>query len=302
MTFSPDYIRSLRDITPSLPELPEQRAYEILERAEAWERQLIGLRQNSAITLDAYRLGAANYPDEVRLLSQGGDKPLMTAEHATDVVRKATGKLGNADHGTGAITAIFAEDGAATSIIPVGRQTGNAAVDMSHPIKDVTESLLPIVPAYLSVHGMKPGKVTSPNGGKEVHAVIGLGNQPGEMSLLSAEKLQSAAKDIGLKALIGNTESHYSVDLENGDIERDEKGSPKSAKLAALGAGSMVNFANSIAKEHNLVIPVMQLEITRSLRLIPEDLESGWHKDRRAKALGVYMGYLLVEKMIESTR
>ncbi len=302
MYSSQEFQDNLRDISPYLPELPQQDAFEVLERAEEWERRILGLRSGDQPRLAHYRNGSAVSEDAITILQHEPVAPLVTAEHATDVVRKATGQLGNADHGTGALAALLWEDSHTTSIIPVGKQTGNAAVDLSHPVKDAVNTLLPARPAYLSVHGMRAGKITGVHDTSEVHAIVGLGKTPNEQSVVSAEKLQRVAKDIGLRVIIGNQESHYDVNPDTRSLEYDEEGNPKRAKLAALGQGSMTNHAYTLMGRHGIQIPAMQLEITRGLRLIPNDFESGWHKDRRARAMSVYAGYLLVRKMVETVQ
>lgn len=295
-TVSPEYLAALR--APYLPELPEQAAFDVLERARSWESLLItGSNQNDLI-LENYRDGSAVDQNEVLLCGGQNIQTLITAEHATDVVRKATNKIGAADHGTAALAGLLVEDTAATSLISIGRQTGNAAIERGHPIKKGMKTLLHDRQAFGSVHGMLPGKVTQLGDEREVHAIVGLGRTPNEQSRQAAEDLVRFANEIGLRVIIGNDMSHFNIDATTGNVRVDGSGLPITAKLAALPEHSTTNFAYELMTEQERQIPAMQLEITRGLRLIPSDLEAGWHKDQKARAMGVYAGYLLVRQMV----
>jgi hypothetical protein len=302
--YSTLFHEQLRTIAPKLPELREQDAYDILERAREWESRIIADRPGrDALLLVDYRYGSAMVPDELKTLVSIDASVLVTAEHATDVVRRATGKLGNADHGTAALAALMWEDESTTSIIPVGMQTGNAAVDHDHPIKTAVARLLPVHAAYASVHGMMPGKVLDTTDKREIHAIIGLGKNPNDISREAAERLLGKIRDLGLVGVVSNDAPHINLNTETGGPELKEDGTPKKTRLAALGAGSMANFVNSQVEAGLApIMPVMQMELTRGVRLIPSDFESGWYRDDKARAMGVYAGYLLTKSMIESVR
>lgn len=299
MAYDAEFMASLRDISPYLPELPNQDAFETLDRAEEWEQRILHAQRSRPLVLSDYREGSARQPNELLVMRSSLEHPLVTAEHATDVIRKATGVMGPADHGTGAFAAMLAEDALATSVIPVGRQTGNAAVDTDHPIKQQMAQLFPGRPAYVSVHGMRSGKVTGLRDDREVHAIIGLGSTPSELSIERAERLKLAAHELGMRVIIGNQQRHHNINVETGELNRDSQGELQSASLAALGAGSTVNYAYQLMEQNEYSVPVMQLEMARVLRLIPGDMESGWHKDKTARAMGVYAGYQLVQRMVE---
>ena len=89
-------------------------------------------------------------------------------------------------------------------------------------------------------------------------------------------------------------------DIESDDFEiNPATGSPKRGRLAALGAGSTTNHAYRIMEETGVDQPAFQVEMTRALRLLPSDFESGWHSDEKARAMGVYLGYQLMKAAVE---
>jgi hypothetical protein len=272
-----------------LPELPEQEAREVYERVVEAERR----RVSPNLRTEEYASGTANYDDETTVLS-GHGSVLVTAEHATDPVRKATGIREGADHGTGGLAEVLHEDTDSTVIIPIGRQTGNAAVNEDYPVKDHMRLLLPDNDGFVSVHGMIPGKTTDVFGRREVQAILGLGKDPSEMAINVAMLLQAYAKDLGLHVLIGNNERY--LDISNGKLEKDDTGNPKTKTLAAFGANSTTNFAHRLATEQGRQIPAMQIEMTRMLRVLPQEIEE---RDVISRVMGVYMGYLLTKKAVE---
>jgi hypothetical protein len=292
---SGNFIDSLKSPQVSLPELPEPRAFDILSQIEDYERQILGVK-SSVISKEDYGLGSATSPDELLVVEGELLRPLLTAEHATNPVRKKTGLREGADTGTGGLAFALANNEAATAVIPLGDQTGNAGVDLDHPIKTRTgELLVEKVPSgYLSIHGMIPGKLLHETDETEIQALIGLGRSPTDATREYAEKLVSTAKDVGIRAVISNDNYHQKIDLDTGRVVLDDEGRPVLGRLAALGEGSMTNFVQA-----RLANPAIQLELTRGLRLIPDDLENGWHHDRTARAMGVYTGYVLCKAAID---
>jgi len=234
----------------------------------------------------------------------------MEAQHATAPVRKHRGAREGADHGTAGLAYALAQRHHGTAIVPIGLQTGNANANDTHPIKqiiaDYFEASHPR--AFLSLHGCRPGKITSLHDETEIHAVVGLGQEPRAASIEAAETLVEHAAAYGLRVVIGNTTPHFNfyIDAANDTkalwditdwVETDDEGHPKPSRLAAKEPNTTTSFVNRITPGRPQV-PVMQLEISRSLRLTPEDLYA------RPGGLGVrkyavYLGYCLARLAAE---
>jgi len=290
-------IRKLQSLAVVMPQLPEAGAHEVYGRIVQAESLLVAPDRR----VKTYGLGTAQYPDELAYIGQGS--VLMEAQHGSDPVRKATGKREAADHGTAGLTAVLAYNGLGLGIIPRGRQTSNANVAETHPIKDALTHELARVDAYLgflSIHGMRPGKVVSLRDPSEIHAVIGLGKEPKPASLEKAEALIARARDeLGLRLVVGNLVPHVNFDKSfdadrrqfrdsHTTVTRKSDGEIAIARLAAATDTSTTTF---MSRATDVNFPAIQLEISRSLRLMPKDQWSS--RDLQAEKMGVYMGYRL---------
>lgn len=292
---SENFLQSLKSPQINSPQLPETRAFDVLAQIEDYEQKIVGAK-NGVIRSQDYELGSATVADELFIIEGGLGHPLVSAEHATNPVRKSSGVREGADTGTGGLAYALATNEAATAVIPLGDQTGNAAVDLDHPTKEVVKKLLARQEpkGYLSIHGMIPGKLLHEGDEKEIQALIGLGRNPTDAARDFAEQLVIAAKDTGIRTVISNDNYHQKIDLKTGRIVLDDEAKPVLGRLAALGKGSMTNFV-----QERMNSPAIQIELTRALRLIPGDMEDGWHRDRTARAMGVYMGYVLCQKAVD---
>ncbi|HSX34583.1 MAG TPA: hypothetical protein VLF62_02980, partial [Candidatus Saccharimonadales bacterium] len=170
-------VRTVQSIRANLPQLPDTEVDEIYERIVAAEAQIVGAGR----TLATYDEGTAQVDDELLVATFPG-AVLLEAQHATDPVRKSDGLRGGADHGTGGLGLVLAQDVGGRIIIPRGRQMGNANVSPEHPVKDalLQSAAGGAYERFFSVHGCAPSKVTGPLDEVEVHAIIGLGLNPGE--------------------------------------------------------------------------------------------------------------------------
>jgi hypothetical protein len=284
----------LRLLAPHLPQLPDALITETYERIVEAENAIVG---GTRCNRD-YGNGTASVDNE--LLVVGDGRVLMDAQHATDPVRKASGTREAADHGTGGLGTVLAQDAGGRIVIARGRQTGNPNVDPSHPLKDrlLIEAGSRTYDAFFSVHGMRSGKVLSLDDPTEIHGVIGLGIDPTEQEYDVAERLKIKAKaEYDLRLVIGNTVPHLNFaqhpdwdrssfwDLSNA-LVRDTDGQIGATRVAALMPTSTVSFMRRMTG-----LPSSQLEIARSLRLTPEDMFIG--RDRKAVQVGVYLGYRL---------
>jgi len=302
---SSDFLTALRDATVFAPELPEAAAADVFEQVVVGERSLLlpAKHPNRNPLIVDYVTGTALEPDEITVLGMQYNAGLASADHATKPVREKNPEHG-ADHGTAGIVHLLAARDHTTAIIPVGRQTGNANVDVDHPLKNAMSLLLPSRAGFLSVHGMEPGKLTAVSDRTEIHGVIGLGGneelgtEPNEQSWLIAEQLQAFAAELGLRVIVGNTTRYNVIDEVTGNIVVDEEtNQPKiGPRLAARDEGSTTNHAYKIMQGTGIEVPAFQIELTRLLRLIPSDFENGWHANKKSRIMGVYMGYLLAQR------
>lgn len=270
-------------LAPYLPELPDQNAIATYQRLVSLERTVA---PNGSI--HDYVLGTASDADEILVIHRDGT-PLLSADHATNPIRKTTGKMGGADHGTAGLALALDEDYDGSVLLTRGRQTGNGNVDLEHPLKTEIARALPRHDAFLSVHGMVPGKFVHPHVPTEVHAVLGLGTSPTEIMLDVASDIQRRIKEsYGLKVVIGDKEYFFDDPNADGRLRYNEDGEPLYApRLAAMGEGSTTNFVRS-KTPHDFA--ALQIEISRSLRLLPRENE---YRDERRKIMAVYMGYLM---------
>jgi len=290
------FVSALRTVSVFAPELPEADAFETLDRVREYERRLILPHQvgSRILLLADYAEGQAVKDDEINILNLDGEL-LASADHATDPVRKATGIREGADHGTAGLVRLLTERHNATGIVPIGKQTGNAAVTPNHPVKQAMDELLPGRAGFLSIHGMMPGKLENLTDRTEIHGIVGLGKTPSEQSRLAAERLVVGAKDIGLRVVIGNDTEHMVYDEATDSLAiNPQTDEPKRGRLAALGIESTTNHAYRVMAANGTEVPAFQVEMTRALRLLPADMEGGWHSDERSRAMGVHLGYTLV--------
>jgi hypothetical protein len=291
---SPEFIAGLRDASVFAPELPQSEAKEVFEIISDYERRLVLPVRAPGRELKTadYGNGTAIHQNQVRILNPETGGFLVSADHATDPMRK--GKRIGADHGTAGLAAYLAYEHAGTGIIPIGGQTGNAAVTPNHPVKQAMDRFLPGSPGFVSLHGMRSGKLLELDDRTEIHGLIGLGKNPNQRSRQVAEELSERAKQIGLRVLIGNETRHIEYLPETDELLTDkDTGEPRYGQLAALGDGTTTNHAQEIMRQSGGESPAFQIELTRLLRLVPADFEQGWHTDARARVMGVYLGYLL---------
>ncbi|HJQ08346.1 MAG TPA: hypothetical protein VJ836_02570 [Candidatus Saccharimonadales bacterium] len=299
-----EYVTALRAHASFLPELPEASASEVYERVTEAECMLAAPR----LLAKDYNIGTATYDDQLYVV--GSNSFLLTeAQHGTAPVRKKTGVVGDPDHGTSGLAYTLAVEGYSTAIIPLGRQTGNANVDPGHGIKQELNRQLKAAPqaGFLSIHGMAPGKMTNLRDISEIHAIVGLGLQPREASITLAERLRTKAKDrYGLRVVIGNEVPHFNAAQDplwdgkqfwdrSNIPERDADGTIKMQRVAAMMKNSTTTYMTELTAGRPNATSI-QVEMSRSLRRMPEDL---YRRDRRSEIMGVYLGYGLTRLAAE---
>lgn len=300
----PAFVAKLKD-TWWLPELPETEAFEVLDRLRELEHSVVvpakELRAWEDIRLSDYKDGLAKVDNDIEVYDTHRYTPLVTAEHATDPVRSDDS---GADHGTGALALLLTERAGASAIVTLGRQTKKLGENLDLPFWNKMRQLLPRSSGLGSIHGMGSGKVFDLRDTTEIHVVLGLGHkgekwEPNQQSRVVAEGVAKFAAGLGLRAIIGNDHMgrirQYDPQTKGYVLE---EGKPKIFNLRAGAAGSSVNVAYDIMAEYGQQKPAVQLELARLLRLLPMDFEDGWHKDEKARAMGVYSGVLLAEKLL----
>jgi hypothetical protein len=284
------YANDIRNLMPFLPELPDTTAQDTYERILEHERRVAPNLERGD-----YGEGTAKYDDEI-LTEISGGRFAISADHATDPVRKATGIREDADHGTAGLALALSEAGLGDVVLPRGRQLSNANVAVAHPMKDKLATILPGKDGFLSVHGMAPGKFTHQLDEMEIHGVLGLGKEPTEASRdLASDMITHAKNEYGLRLVAGNDTRFFAETDRTPRLDYDESGNPKyTARLAALGEGSTTNFVNQLLQAPDF--PALQIEISRTLRLLPKEME---YREERAKVMSVYMGYLITHDLVE---
>jgi hypothetical protein len=296
---SHEFLTALRDASVFTAELPESAVFDTLDALEFYEHSLV-IRNGAVrpIVVADYALASANYPDEVRVYGEANNQVLVSADHASDPFKKSTNTYREADHGTGGLAMLVAERGA-QSVIPVGKQTANVAVSPdSHPLKQKIGQLLPTKVGFISLHGMIPGKLLELNDKTEIHAIIGLGAAPNQESRDAAARIIRAASDLDLRVIVGNDVRHRMHDPDTNEFKRDANGDIRTGELRAHRTEMTTNYAYRVMEQTGQQIPSLQMEMTRLLRLLPSDFHGGWHKDRKAQAMGVHLGYLLSQAAI----
>jgi len=293
--------RSTRDISAmpwSLEQLPEHELIELHDRIVAAERRLI----TPNLLYEEYEAGTAEGPDHIELVRGVTPGHLFTAEHATSpfvVVDKETNRKEYRfpDRGTGGLAAVLGED-FGTALIMRGQQTSNVPSDPNHPIKPMIREELRTATGFLAVHGKNPGMFVRSSDPTEIHACIGLGDNPSDaLHEFARTVVRTAGEDLGLYVVISNDQPAYIQESGSTKLKREKDGTAKLSQLAALGAGKTPNFSRRVLKEFKRDVPTMQIELTDLLRLTPGNDK----KDRVATTIGVALGYKLFQKVVELT-
>ncbi len=281
---------------PWLPQLPEVWARDLHDRIEDAERRLVAPN----LLHGEYGMGTAQKDDEISVVRRdtmsGLTGMLFTAEHATNPWNLKTDKVrSDPDAGTGGLTAVLAED-YGTGVIMIGRQTSNVPSNLDHPIKPVIAQFLPTSNGFVAVHGMARGKFMAETDRTEIQATIGLGADPtGEMHDF-AEKVVGHGQNIGLYVTIANDGKYFVQKPNSHEIVQNPDGTPYRNRLAALGQFTTTNFVREVSQERGLVIPALQIELTRFLRVTPLDVEPV--RDKVTRVIGVALGYKLLEGIV----
>lgn len=269
-------------INVTLAQLPETKAQEITEKIEEAERSF-----SPSATKEGYKEGSAATEDELRI-TEGNLPTLLTAEHATEHIRKGEPK--EADWGTGGLVSVLATDHGTFAIVPLGRQTTDANYVDQHPIKE--EAGLIIVEKgarlALSIHGIGSNKFITTEqleSGRNSDIAVGIGDNPTEESQEFAEWLSDEAKQLDLKVDI----NPWYMSLSEGN-PKTKDGIPLRTSFRAAKPYTTRSHMQNTASESGMILPIAQIELASSLRVQPE-VESNFEK--------IYKAYILLSEAIK---
>ncbi|HVS78955.1 MAG TPA: hypothetical protein VHD84_01540 [Candidatus Saccharimonadales bacterium] len=288
--------RRANDIAVSqydLPQLPDDPS-EFYERLVEIEQKLI--------PNDDYQLGSAAGPNELLTIS-GTGRSLLTAEHATDHWRIGKGaavRRKSADYGTGGLALMFALEADASTIIPVGRQTGDANFNPEHPVKEAMSEIIrqPFITAHLSIHGLARALADHPRAERGYSVIFGIGHSPSDATnTLVNDYLLEAAKDCDLIA--GINVGHMVFDMQNHRPALNDDGTVKTTSFKAAGTNTTRSFAQKMAREAGKEdsFAAVQIELSDALRYQPAP---DWFPSKQDRDLGAYLGYVFMAKAVES--
>lgn len=306
---SPEFIAALKDASIVAPELPQADAFATLERLEEFEHLLLGIQPGRELVSWNYHLGTAKRIDDLGLFGDPASNLLVSADHATSPWSKkqnnGKGKYRTADHGTGSLAMLLAERDNVQSLVPLGWKGFDDVPNApdTHPIKQAIGGLLPGKDGFMSLHGMLSGKLTDITAdSRELQAIVGLGPHPNQLSRQVAEQIVARGKDLDLRVVIGNDTVYKIYDPQTHGYKLKDDGEVKTGQLFAHDDRMTTNYAYRVMEKTGVQIPSVQLELARLLLQVPSDIDAGWHVDRKSKAMGVHLGYLLGKATMEIMR
>lgn len=276
---------------PWLPQGPDDWMNDIYERIEAAERKYAAPNLLS----DEYKDGTAEKDDDIAHV-QGNGNFLFTAPHATQTIRAATGRLGFADKGTGGMTAVLAED-FGNGFIMTGRQTMSPVAEEKHPLKDAVKPFIPDASGFIDVHACNSRFFVRPTDRYNVHASLGLGENPSEaLWEFGHAVMKYGRNELGLYVIVGNEQEYYSQ-LSPTELKRNEDGTAFHHALAGPKPQMMNNFVRRELAAAGRVAASLQVEL--SAFNYPSAIDSELKKDRRTKVIATALGYKLFEHIVQ---
>ncbi len=276
---------------PWLPQLPDAWMSDVYGQIDAAERKYAAPNRLK----DEYGPGVASEDDDVKEVIGNGDY-LFSAVHATKSIRASDGKLGFADVGTAGLTAVLAEK-YGRGFIMAGRQTGSAAIDEAHPLKTRMQPYIAEASGFLDVHGCASHLFVNPGDKFNVHAHLGLGENPSEeLRDFASDIVRFGRNELGLYVVVGNNQSYYSQ--RGTGLRRNEDGVPYTGQLAGSKPNMMNNFVRREFETAGRAALSMQVELSGFNRLLAADVS---RKDPRTDVISVALGYQLLQHIVESS-
>lgn len=264
--------------TYQLPPIDEADREQVFDRVLAAESRVCPSRRR-----DDYETGAARTPNELEITT-GARPVLLTAEHAT---HRSTGM---ADYGTYGLSSVVRHDTDSSLIAAIGRQTGDANKDETHPLKDAMKPLL--AAGHLSVHGMFSGRVAALDDPRTFNVLFGIGDKPSEATKDFIDKALETAKQLGLRAGVNHPVIQYEKDRVT---PKYVDGALKTITFAAKKPGTTRSFSQREATNDDFV--AAQIEFSPSVCLLP--LDYAYRFRVKQESVGVYLGYTLLQKCVE---
>lgn len=248
-----------------------------------------------------YDDGAATQDNEI-FVEPGERGIIITTEHATSHVRTST-KTGkkrviDAEYGLAGLGSVTAGELSAYYMTMLGRQTGDPNHDLRHPFKNRLTNLLASSGSskFLSVHGMKSGRVTRMDEDRGYDVAVGIGDEPTTETENLGEKLVASAKELGLKAGINVPFLHIVERDEGLAVRVNEDGAFFPRVFAAAGERTTRRTAELFASERGQNLAAVQIEIADTLRLSPPNLL----RSLKVATTGPYLGHLLLSKALST--
>jgi hypothetical protein len=252
---------------------------------------------------DTYITGSARQENEI--LTIGGTKGvLLTAEHATKQRRlnQSTGArdIKGADSGTGALCQAVAQDTANFGLIAVGRQTGDANWDESHPFKDAMREIIvrKNTVSHLALHGISRAHAACFDDEKGFAVMLGIGEDPSEATqTLVYDYLVPLAKDCDLRLGVNqpfikfNPDNRSPLFNADGTVAREVFIGPEYTTRGFSQAE-----ARKLGKD--AVFSAVQIELSSTIR--PRRILVEQFPTLRDAEIGTHLGYTFVRKAAES--
>jgi hypothetical protein len=280
----------------NLPQLPDGRD-EVYERLVEAERTFGPERTN-----ESYSEGSAEQPDELYVMH--GHDVLLTADHATNRhrLKTATDTEGPrteqaADHGTGGLGIVLAEDSNSSFIAPRGLQKMDANHDFEHPLKEAMAPVLlqPDTVAAFSLHRIFLARVAALASMRGYNIILGVGPNPSPETIDTADKMLELAKKYDLRAGINSPVLRYEADGHTPKQKSD--GEYDTITFAASTAGTSRYFAQKTADQAQKPLSAMQVEISQANLILPENHKR--YPGKETQAVGSYLAYLFLQETIE---
>ncbi len=248
-----------------------------------------------------YVRGSAAHDNHILPIS-GGDRVLITAEHATQQIRtRADGSKfeKEEDEGTGALAYVVATQTKSSALIAIGRQTGDPNNDAEHTFKEEIEKItaLPVNEAFLSVHGISRAIASDAQSPIGYSVFLGYGDTPSDASrTLAHDYLEPAAKDMGLT--IGTNQRFISFNAETNYPLRKIVDKSLVTRVFKASGNTSRAYAESVARNHGKEDYVaLQIELSAVLRCLQDESIWSTQEDRE---LGAWLGYQFLKTAVES--
>ncbi len=263
----------------------------------------IRLAETYLVPAEDYENGSARYDNEILLLP-GEDLVLLTAEHATNQKRqdKTTGERVNKsyDAGTGGLVYSLASSIGSTALIAIGRQTGDANNDLTHPFKDHMTEIIskPFSRAHLSAHGMSGGAAANLTDERGFKVMVGIGDKPSGATKALTDYILQIASDYDMR--VGINQPQLRFDSKTKLPLLDDTGRVQRITFSGAGATTTRSHAQRVAEENGKgdSFATVQLELSTSVRLLSSNFKT--YRSKRDAEIGAALGYLFMRDAIKS--